>query len=609
MPPSSKKSDAPITQRIVAATKAISGRKKLRIQFGGNNAPEGLVTDELIQLPKLSEATTKSALRLLRGQADLAALSLRHHKPLVHSQKRPKNQKAGAVFDALELMRIQLLGSETMKGVAHNLDTRLTDYCENQGYKGLSERADPPVADILALLLREKFTGQKPPAFMQNLIQLWRGWAESQGALQLEQLARSIHDQSLFAKLAHDLVKDLGMIPEQTGDFTEPKKENEPVPESEDESRGEQPQESLQMQTMPSFAPSEGSEEQQGSSMIPMETGAVEEMEDSQNPKDSPVFLPNYPDFDALKDSPNYHAYTRSYDEVVMAEALATPDELSRLRMQLDQKLENLRSLTSRFTARLQRLLLAKQARQWVYEQEEGLLNSARLTRAVITSNYPYLYKYETDIPFRDTVVTLLLDNSGSMRGRPISVAAVSADILGKTLERCGVKVEVLGFTTRDWKGGQSRKAWQEAGRPVSAGRLNDLRHIIYKAADARWSKARKNLGLMLKDGILKENIDGEAILWACERLLKRTEQRKILMVISDGAPVDDSTLSVNTGNYLDQHLREVIHYIEDFTDIELLAIGIGHDVTRYYKRAVTLSDVEQLGTIMVSELTKLFAK
>jgi cobaltochelatase CobT len=304
-----------------------------------------------------------------------------------------------------------------------------------------------------------------------------------------------------------------------------------------------------------------------------------------------------------------YHVYTKDYDEIVSAHDLATPSELEYLRSQLDERLSQFKTITAKLASKLQRLLLARQARSWIYDESDGMIDNKKLARLIIHPDYEFIYKREKDTEFRDTVVTLLIDNSGSMRGRPITIAALSADIISRTLERCGVKVEVLGFTTREWKGGLSYKQWMKDGKPKEPGRLNDLRHIVYKSADASYRKASKNFGLMLKDGILKENIDGEAIEWACDRLLKRPEERRILMMISDGAPVDDSTLSTNTSTYLDTHLRDVIAKVENSMPIELVAIGIGHDVTRYYKRAVTISDINKLGETMTEQLTELFSK
>ncbi|MEQ1705755.1 MAG: hypothetical protein ABL867_07275, partial [Rickettsiales bacterium] len=306
---------------------------------------------------------------------------------------------------------------------------------------------------------------------------------------------------------------------------------------------------------------------------------------------------------------PYYHAYTKNFDEIITANQLATLTELESLRSQLDQKLMQFQTVTARLANRLQRLLLGKQARTWLFDEDDGMIDSRKLSRVITQPDYDQVYKREKDTDFRDTVVTLLIDNSGSMRGRPITIAALSADIISRTLDRCGVKVEILGFTTKEWKGGLAYKNWVNEGKPAHPGRLNDLRHIIYKPADVSWRKSRKNIGLMLKDGLLKENIDGEAILWACDRLLARPEQRRILMVISDGAPVDDSTLSSNNGGYLDAHLREVIAKVENKLPIELVAIGIGHDVTRYYKRAVTISEIDKLGETMTEQLVSLFSK
>ena len=607
----SDKTKAPaIAERLSAAGRALAHRPGFNIRFGGNTTPNGINTDAIIALPLAEKNPAPEQLRRLRGEVDIAALALRHHNSAAHAEHRPNTAKAAAVYDALELMRIQLKGGAAMQGVAHNLDARMERYIAEQGYDRTSESADPPLADMLALLLRESATGVKPPASMNSLMKLWKPLLQSKTGATLTRMAMAVDNQRQFQLLMEELLEELDMIAQEGSESEHIENDAESAPGSSDEERSDESTDNAAAQTSPSFSPSGGDEQSEQSSQ-PSETGVQEDMQELVNSAQKPdgtVWLPNFPELEALKDSPRYRAYTRIHDEVVNAETLAAPEELARLRMLLDQKLENVRGVTSKLSARLQRLLMAKQARQWVFEQEEGILNNARLSRAIVNPNYPYLYKIETEAPFRDTVITLLLDNSGSMRGRPITVAAMSADILARTLERCGVKVEILGFTTRDWKGGLSRKQWQEAGRPADPGRLNDLRHIIYKSADNRWQKSKKNLGLMLKDGILKENIDGEAIVWAYERLIARPEQRRILMVISDGAPVDDSTLSVNHGNYLDSHLREVIAHIEARSDAELLAIGIGHDVTRYYKNAVTLTDVEQLGTIMISELTRLFS-
>jgi cobaltochelatase CobT len=574
------------------------------LRFRSNQPPPVINDSEIITVTSVEPEPKGIALGILRGEVDRAALALRYHNPKTHARLRPAALKAAAMFDTLERTRIELLGAQGWQGVGANLAGQLEDYCERQGYAGMSERADPPMADILALLLRERTLGLAPPQSTRRLVELWRGWIETAAGDTLSALARHLENQRQYGELLKSLIRTLEKAGKQEG--------TEDVSLKKDETQQEEETEEPQDSDTDAEDSSPGQSAQGESEMLGAvhENGApppdAQQME-GHAPLRQERSLPNAGDFDALKNTPHYHPYTTRFDEVVEASMLAAPEEMARLRGLLDQKLMHLHSVTSKLASRLQRLLLARQMHAWEYALEEGVLDGKRLAHAIVNPNYPYLYKQERQTDFRDTVVSLLLDNSGSMRGRPITVAALCADILARTLERCGVKVEILGFTTRDWKGGQSRRQWTQQGRPAEAGRLNDLRHIIYKSADTRWQKARRSLGLMLKDGILKENIDGEAVLWAHQRLMLRPEQRRILMVISDGAPVDDSTLSVNTGAYLDQHLREVIGAIEAYSDVELLAIGIGHDVTRYYKRAVTISDVEQLGDVMARELVKLF--
>ena len=593
---------------LEAATRALAKKRAVTVRLQGNAAPSDIHTSDVVTLPVPDGRMTKEKLRSLRGQADLAALSLRYHSEKIHASLRPTSAKAAQMFDALERTRIEILGSHNWQGVSANLAQRMEDYCTRQGYDHLPERADPPTADILALLLRERALGIKPPANVARLVDLWRNWLEMAGGTILTNLPDHIEDQKQYGMLINSLIQKLELAAKEEG--TEDATLKKDADSSQQEMQDEDGQEDDS-----AGAPSPGSLTSDGSGESDItggETSSDAPPDDISPPQsDAPAkasnLIPNTRDFSELLNSPHYHPFTTRFDEVVKAEALVNGEELNRLRMLLDQKLANLHSVTSKLAGRLGRVLMARQAHAWEHELEDGIIDGKRLTRVIIDPNYSYFYKREKETDFRDTVVTLLLDNSGSMRGRPITVAALCADILARTLERCGVKVEILGFTTRDWKGGQSRKYWTEQGRRATPGRLNDLRHIIYKSADTRWQKARKNLGLMLKDGILKENIDGEAILWAYQRLMARPEQRRILMVISDGAPVDDSTLSVNSGSYLDQHLRQVIDAIQDYSNVELLAIGIGHDVTRYYKRAVTISDAMQLGDVMARELVKLF--
>jgi cobaltochelatase CobT len=523
----------------------------------------------------------------------------------------PTGDAARGIFEAVEQARVEALGAKRMSGCALNLSAALNERARERGYARIRKREDAPLAEVLSLLAREAMTGQVPPPQARSMVDLWRPFLDERVRSDLIQLAKVMDSQSDYArvvrKLLTDLEVDLGAESADASD-NEGNSEGDRNKDDMDETRGEdgEKQSGEAQATMQGQPGDAGQEGEESGALAEADSDTVAGTGEEESPRPG---RPRQPEFDRRNDrgEPPYRAYTREFDEVVAAETLCDPDELTRLRQLLDQQLLHLQGVIAKLANRLQRRLLAKQSRAWDFDLEEGLLDSARLSRVVVNSMYPLSYKVEKDTEFRDTVVTLLIDNSGSMRGRPITVAAMSADILARTLERCGVKVEVLGFTTRMWKGGQSREKWIAAGKPANAGRLNDLRHIIYKAADAPWRRSRKNLGLMLREGILKENIDGEALLWAHERLLARTEQRRILMVISDGAPVDDSTLSVNPGNYLEKHLREVIDWIETRSPIELLAIGIGHDVTRYYRRAVTIIDAEQLGGVVMEQLAALF--
>lgn len=590
---------------------AISGRTGLSVTVGLNRMEDDpLALRDTILVGQLQDAAPEQRVRYVRGQVDLAALAMRYHQAQHHAQKRPREPKAGLVFDALEQVRLEALGSSAMEGVKHNLAERWRVRFELSGVAKLREDADPPLADIMAMLVREQLTGEKPPREIATLVQLWRPYVEAKMLPRSKALREAVHSQADYAALVQDLLVEMELMSQREA------LELNALPDedsSDFDAVGHQEQEKddsteeVEFESVATDEQSDDAEEGESEQMQATSDGddAVEQIDEHTPP--APKFNPNQPNFfDPESDS--YRIYRTEFDEVIEASALASSDELGRLQEQLLEKLKHYHTISSRLATRLQRLLLAQQARSWVYEQQDGLIDNARLSRIVVRPDITDIYKREKDNDFRDTVITLLIDNSGSMRGRPISIAALSADILARTLERCGVKVEILGFTTRDWKGGFSRKAWLENGRPSYPGRLNDIRHIIYKSADQRFRRARRNLALMLKDGILKENIDGEAILWAYQRLKLRKEKRRILMVISDGAPVDDSTLSANDGGYLDKHLRDVIARIERDESVELLAIGIGHDVTRYYRRAVTLHDAEQLGDAMMDEMTELFS-
>ncbi len=595
---------------LSAATRAIAGQDELAVEFSmdGGRAQDGQVT--LSTPPK--DLTPIAAARA-RGQADALALRVAHHDARKHARAMPQREEAKRLFEAAERARVESIGAAVMDGVAANLDAALQQRCERAGYTRVTDKSRAPMDDALEFVLREVLTGRKLPPAADQVASVWRSELNEKAASTLARAQANMHDQSKFSALMRELLRDLGLGDESEGktneDDTEGEKDeqgeakSEAPDESEDDGDGES---EAQEQDSGEGGEGEPGDEIEATASLDADT----DMEASEADEDEPAtpIRPNYRDSDLFKSE--YKIFTTVHDEVATAEALCDPEELTRLRAYLDAQLHGLQGAVSRLANRLQRRLMAQQNRSWMFDLEEGVLDTARLTRVIVDPTAPLSFKMEDESKFRDTVVTLLLDNSGSMRGRPIMVAALCADILARTLERCGVKVEILGFTTQAWKGGLSREDWIKAGKPQTPGRLNDLRHIIYKSADAPWRRVRRNLGLMMREGLLKENIDGEALLWAHDRLMARAEQRKILMVISDGAPVDDSTLSVNVGNPLEKHLREVIAHIEGpASPVELIAIGIGHDVTRWYRRAVTIVDAEQLGGAITDKLAELFGE
>jgi len=575
------------------------------VQVNFQPGPSG-VSGKRARLPLPTRALPPAEMAKLRGASDAIALRLRHHDDAVHNARMPNRREARDVYDALEQARVETVGARHMAGVAANLHAKLAEECETEGYDRMTRKEQMPVTAALSLLARERMSGEPAPEAARRVLDLWRDGLAPNVEDALGELGRTQDDQRAFTRAARKLLAAMELAEaeadaepddqeqdgeqggEQSGEQDNPE-QGEGQSESEQESAlGAQPEE------MEGDAADDTGEESE-------DEAAIAEGDDRPGGPQPRRERPN-PD-----DGTAYRAYTRQYDEEVAAEDLCDPDELTRLRQQLDQQLQHLQGVISKLANRLQRRLMAQQTRAWEFDLDEGMLDAGRLSRVVVNPLLALSYKREHEMEFRDTVVSLLIDNSGSMRGRPITVAAMCGDILARTLERCAVKTEILGFTTRAWKGGQSREKWVQDGKPRNPGRLNDLRHIIYKAADNPWRRARKNLGLMLREGLLKENIDGEALLFAYRRLLSRPEHRRILMVISDGAPVDDSTLSVNPGNYLEKHLRDVIREIESRDQVELIAIGIGHDVTRYYRRAVTIVDAEELGGTMMKKLTELF--
>jgi cobaltochelatase CobT len=594
-----------IFKRAIAHTaRSLAEQPDLEVTFSGDG-PQ--LTGHHAVLPHPPRDLSGKETARIRGLADQMALRLAHHDDAAHARFRPQSVQGRAVFEAVEQARIDAIGANALIGVRANLTAALESTIEKKGLNRFDDPAAIPIADILGLIVRERLTGDAPPDGARMLVDRHRAEIEAKAGADLDRLVDQVEDQAAFARVARSIIKDLD-LGEELGDDAEdsgdsdtpemPRDIQDDGGDDQDDREGAEPDPSKS-----SERDADGSEEQRTEAEADDDAEASDddtEMGDGEKASRPDVKDPG-------NREPPYKVFTTAHDEVVGAEELCDAEELGRLRAYLDQQLASLSNVVSRLANRLQRRLLAKQNRAWTFDLEEGMLDAARLTRVIIDPTAPLSFKQEEDTEFRDTVVTLLIDNSGSMRGRPIMVAAVCADILARTLERCAVKVEILGFTTRAWKGGQTREDWLKAGKPPSPGRLNDLRHIVYKSADAPWRRARRNLGLMMREGLLKENIDGEALLWAHHRLVHRAEQRRILMVISDGAPVDDSTLSVNSGHYLERHLRTVIAEIENASPVELIAIGIGHDVRRYYRRAVTIVDVEQLGGAITEQLAELF--
>jgi len=597
----------PFKRAVTGAMRALARKPDLEVSFAAERP--GMIGGKA-RLPEPARKLTRAEAAIVRGNADAMALRLACHDQAMHRRMQPTGQQARAVFEAVEQARVEAIGARRMDGVAKNLTAMLDDRYHRAKFDQVTERSEAPIEEALALLVRERLTGQAPPATAKKLVDLWRPLIEDRAGEDLDRLDAFIDDQRQFGDAIRDLLDALEMGEDRSSD-SEDDEEGEDEQSKQDQGEEGEASESEEMQRSSMDDAQASAEDMPDSAAEAAEAATAEMAEDSDmgdaetpgEPQRPRQFGDNQPR------GPDYRAFTAKFDETIAAEDLCEAEELDRLRGYLDKQLSSLQGVVARLANRLQRRLMAQQNRSWEFDLEEGMLDPARLSRVVMDPFHPLSFKAEKDMQFRDTVVTLLLDNSGSMRGRPITVAATCADILARTLERCGVKVEILGFTTRAWKGGQSREHWLTAGKPANPGRLNDLRHIIYKSADAPWRRARKNLGLMMREGLLKENIDGEALDWAHKRLLARPEQRKILMMISDGAPVDDSTLSVNPGNYLERHLRWVIEEIETRSPVELIAIGIGHDVTRYYRRAVTIVDAEELGGAMTEKLAELFAE
>ncbi len=586
---------------LLHTTRALSAQHDVEVAFGGEHAS---VRGKNARIPLPARVIDAKSASIARGEGDAAALRLAHHDEAAHDALSPRGAEARAIFSALENARCEAIGARALKGVGDNLAAALDKTISDKGYEQLSAKDNAAVGDVAALMLRERLTARPPPPAAASIMETWRDDLEARAGASLDAMARAtdIDNQEAFAALARDFLHDLDLGDDDQGDREDSENANDEDADNENDDSADEDTETdgADMPEEPGAGESEDGEADL--SEQDMEDGLEDDDGAAENARISSLRTKFEGDTGAT-----YRAYTTAFDEIAEAADLCDPDELLRLRKSLDRQLDNLHTVVARLANKLQRKLMAQQNRSWVFDLEEGVLDAARLARVVVDPMQPLSYKMERDQEFRDTVVTLLIDNSGSMRGRPITIAAICADILARTLERCGVKVEILGFTTRAWKGGQAREKWVEDGRPAKPGRLNELRHVIYKPANAPWRRARTSLGLMMKEGLLKENIDGEALMWAHQRLLARPEARRIMMVISDGAPVDDTTSSANGGAYLERHLREVIAFIETRSPVELLAIGIGHDVTRYYRRALTIVDADQLGGAIIDKLAELF--
>ena len=578
---------------VSSAVKAIAENFDLDIKFGNNitSKKNSLNLPEVVSLKKLQDFTN------LRAFADSEALKIKYTDKKIYLENEPKGTMSKALYAIAEKIRYEKIGSDKLKGIKNNLIQCYENKFKNKKMEEIRTEADVPITEAFELYLRSHFFKIKQNDATEKVLSYWKDLFDKNVSKKLKALDRCIKNQSKFSKLITDLIDNLDFE-----DSDSKEKEEEKTTKEDSSTSNKNNKE-------------DGSSKKQEDQSSDSDLNVLETSPESFNENDDLNQKEVSGDPSLLKKNQKnlskekYKIFTSLYDEIKNAEELENENEIIRLRKNLDQQLTNLQSIVAKLANKLQRLLLAKQNRSWEFDLEEGMLDASKLSRVVVNPLHSLSYKMEKDIEFKDTIVTLLIDNSGSMRGRPISVAAICADILSRTLERCSVKVEILGFTTKNWKGGKSREKWNLENKPKNPGRLNDLRHIIYKSADKPWRQSKKNLGLMLKEGLLKENIDGEALLWAFKRIAIRKEERKILMVISDGAPVDDSTLSVNTGDYLEKHLKQSVKWIEENSNIEILAVGIGHDVTRYYKKAIKIADVQELGDVMINQLTKLFSE
>ena len=590
----------PFKRAMTATIRAIAANKEIEVSFGKGTAS---VQGGNIQIPLPAIGCTDSELDATRGIGDEIALKIKYHDEGLHHRNTPSSGPAQELFQWVEDARVASIGTLRMEGVAKNLDANLDSLCKQAAFDQITAQTEAPLGIAVGLIVRQKLTGRPLPASAENVAQFWRDYVESNAGNDIDALRISLNDQQEFARKCRDILHDLGLSIE----LLDPPELQENDQDMESLNEEEEPDAEFLPEDVVLDDDSLDEENSDGqTTAVEMDADMdMSEFNHETEQEDSP--LSPVGDDGRIRVEINYEPFTTEFDEIVRAEELCDSEELMRLRALLDQQLIPIKHATSKLANRLQRKLLAKQNRSWEFDLDEGILDTSRLGQVIIDPMNPLAFKQEKDMKFRDTVVSMLIDSSGSMRGRSITIAAMCGDILGQTLERCSVRVEILGFTTSAWRGGQAREEWINSGKPAKPGRLNDLRHIIYKSADESWRRCRRNLGLMMREEMLKENIDGEALIWAHNRLVTRQEHRKILMVISDGLPVDNSTLLVNPSNYLEQHLGYAIDVIENQSPVELVAIGIGHNVEDHYSRAVTIMDVEQLGGAMTDQLAELF--
>ena len=581
-------------QALISTVKAISDDYKLEKEINKNLSSKNYNFFELDNLNSKEDYTK------LRAETDSEALKRKFSNNKIYKKNLPKNSSSRALYDISEKIRYEMLGTKILKGISKNLNENYFNKINLKRKDQLKSKEDVPIIEAFELYMLKKFLGIKLNSLSEKILSYWEEDFKSSFEKHLSYLNKNIENQENYNSKLSEILEQMEIFDSEDYKENQENKDNENT-NNDDNNQNNQDESGNEEEKRREQEDQIGLDGEYDLN----ETSIDEQLVDTDSSKESTEKIVQK--MNSNIGDKEYHIYTNEFDEIAKAETLETNEEISKLRKNLDQQLTNFQDLITKLANKLQRQLLAKQNRAWEFDLEEGLLDSSKLTRIIIDPQNSLSFKKEKDLEFKDTVVTLLIDNSGSMRGRPITIAAICADILSRTLERCSVKVEVLGFTTKNWKGGKSREEWNKNSKPKNPGRLNDLRHIIYKSADTQWRQSKKNLGLMLKEGLLKENIDGEAISWAFNRLKKRKEERKILMVISDGAPVDDSTLSVNSGDFLEKHLKKIVKFIENKNDIEILAIGIGHDVSRYYKKAIKITDVQELGDVMIEQLSGLF--